>query len=63
VGAWRVERGDDGWAELVTSDDPPAFAGALQLATRVTLLGGDAIARERGGAAILAIAEEPCRPS
>jgi hypothetical protein len=49
VGAWRLERGVDGWIELATDDDPPAFAGALRLAARVTLISGDRVARERGG--------------
>ena len=62
VGAWRLERADDGWVELLTGDDPPAFAGAIQLAQTVTLLSGDAIARERGGAPILRLGES-CRPS
>lgn len=62
VGAWQLERGDDGWVELVTGDDPPAFAGRIQLAQRVTLLSGDAIARERGGVPVLRVGE-PCRPS
>jgi hypothetical protein len=55
VGAWRLERAPDGWAELATDDDPPAFAGALRLAPRVTLLRGDAISRERGGPAVLRV--------
>lgn len=62
VGAWRLERADDGWVELLTGDNPPAFAGAIQLAQTVTLLSGDAIARERGGAPILRLGES-CRPS
>jgi hypothetical protein len=62
VGAWRLERGNDGWVELVTEDSPPAFAGAIQLARTVTLVSGDAIARERGGAPILRLGES-CRPS
>jgi hypothetical protein len=52
---WRLERGDDGWAELVTGDAPPAFAGALQLAPRVTLLVGDAIAAVRSGPPVLEV--------
>lgn len=48
VGKWRVERGTDGWTELVTDDDPPAHAEGLRLVPRVTLLVGDAIASERG---------------
>jgi FHA domain len=55
VGAWALERGDDGWAELVTSDSPPAFADTLQLSPRVTLLAGDAVAAERGGAVVLRV--------
>jgi len=55
VGAWRLERGPDGWVELVTDDDPPAFAGGLHLAPRVTLLRGDAMSRERGGLAVLRV--------
>ena len=55
VGAWRLERGPDGWVELATDDDPPAFAGALRLAPRVTLLRGDAMSRERGGLAVLRV--------
>jgi hypothetical protein len=50
VGRWTVDRGDDGWFELASDDAPPAFAGAIRLAATVTLLQGDAIARERGGA-------------
>jgi hypothetical protein len=55
VGRWRLQRGDDGWVELTTEDDPPAFAGSLQLARCVTLLVGDAIASGRGGATALEI--------
>jgi hypothetical protein len=47
IGAWRLERSADGWVELVSDDAPPAFAGALQLAPRVTLLTGDALASGR----------------
>jgi hypothetical protein len=49
LGRWRLERGGDGWVELVTEDDPPAFDGALRLASRITLLRGDALAAERRG--------------
>jgi hypothetical protein len=62
IGAWRLERGADGWVELVTDDAPAAFAGVLQLAPRVTLVAGDAIARERGGAPVLGVGGA-CRPS
>jgi hypothetical protein len=57
VGAWRLERGADGWVELVTDDDPPAFAGGMRLDARVTLLRGDAIGRERGGVPVLRMGE------
>jgi len=55
IGAWRIERGPDGWVELVTGDAPPAFAGVVRLAARVTLLRGDSIARERGGLPVLRV--------
>jgi hypothetical protein len=55
IGAWLLERGTDGWVELRTDDDPPAFAGALRLAPRVTLLRGDAMSQERGGLAVLRV--------
>jgi hypothetical protein len=55
LGAWRLERGADGWVELATDDDPPAFARAMQLAPRITLLRGDALAAERGGKAHLVV--------
>jgi hypothetical protein len=53
VGRWRLERGDEGWVELATDDDPPAFAGNFRLAMSVTLLAGDALSAERGAAAVL----------
>ena len=55
IGAWRLERGPDGWLELATDDDPPAFAGTLRLAPRVTLLRGEAMSQERGGLAVLRV--------
>jgi hypothetical protein len=57
IGAWWMEGGPDGWVELTTDDDPPAFAGGMRLATRVSLLRGDAIARERGGVPVLRLEE------
>jgi hypothetical protein len=57
IGRWRLERGSDGWIELVTADDPSAFAGSLRLAERVTLLVGDAIAAQRGGPPVLEVLE------
>lgn len=62
VGAWRLERAADGWVELVTDDAPPAFAGALRLAPRVTLVSGDAIARERGGVPVFSVGDA-CPPT
>ncbi len=53
IGRWRLEcvrtPGVEDWIELVTDDAPPAFAGGLRLASRVTLLAGDAFAAESGG--------------
>jgi hypothetical protein len=49
IGPWALERGADGWVELFTGTAHPAFAGALELADRVTLLAGDAIATDREG--------------
>jgi hypothetical protein len=49
VGAWRLEAADDGWVELATDDATPAFAAGIQLASRVTLLAGDAVASRRDG--------------
>jgi hypothetical protein len=56
VGRWRLERGADDWIELVTEDDPPAFAGGLRWAPQATLIAGDSIACERGGVPAIAIA-------
>jgi hypothetical protein len=53
VGRWRLDRGDDGWVELVTDDQPPPFSGSLRLVMRVTLLAGDSFAAERGGTPVL----------
>jgi hypothetical protein len=58
IGRWRLERGDDGWVELITEDAPAAFAGPLRLSAHVTLLGGDAIAADRGGRTVLEMALE-----
>jgi hypothetical protein len=55
VGTWHLELAGDEWTELVTNDDPPAFVGSMGLASRVTLLIGDAIAEARGGATVLRI--------
>ena len=53
VGGWRLERGADGWVELVTGDDPPAYVSDLAVAGQITLLAGDAIATGRGEEPVL----------
>lgn len=55
IGRWRLERGPDEWVELVTDDDPPAFANGLRLAPRVALLRGDALSPSSGGPTELAL--------
>jgi len=54
VGDWRLELGEGGWMELV-STDPSAFLGDAVLASRTTLLAGDRITRARGGACVLEV--------
>ncbi len=53
IGRWRLEcaavSGLGRWVELVTDDEPPAFAAGLRLAGRVTLLSGDVISTDRDG--------------
>ncbi len=55
IGAWRLEASSDGWIELVTDDDPPAYLGTTSLGPRTALLAGDAIGQVRGGAAVLRV--------
>jgi hypothetical protein len=55
IGRWRVERASDDWIELVTDDDPPAFASSIHWVPRATLLAGDAIAQSRGGAPAITV--------
>jgi hypothetical protein len=55
IGAWRLEVASDGWVELVTDDAPAAYIGDLRLVDRVTVIAGDAIACERGGAPVLRV--------
>jgi hypothetical protein len=52
---WIIEPASDGWLELVSSSDHPAYLKDAQLDSRATLLVGDTIARERSGPAILHI--------
>jgi hypothetical protein len=54
--AAAVEIGDPvPWIDLVTGEQPPAFFADLQLAPRVSLLVGDALAAERGGEPVLTL--------
>jgi FHA domain len=56
VGAWRLETAPDGWLELVTDDDPPAYIGGVRIEARTPLLAGDAIAANRGEAGVFCVA-------
>lgn len=53
IGRWRLERGADGWVELVTDEGPPAFVGEMAMGPRIELLWGDAISTERHGPPVL----------
>jgi hypothetical protein len=55
VGAWHIEPASDGWLELVTAERPPAIAANVLLVARVTLLAGDAFAKERGAEPVVRI--------
>ncbi len=61
IGRWRLEcnaiAGIGNWVDLVTEDDPPAFAGGLRLAARIGLLAGDAISTDRDGDVAVAFGE------
>jgi hypothetical protein len=52
---WRLRAGDDGWVELVSSPEAPAYMAGNLLDPVATLLVGDAIGRERGGAPVLRV--------
>jgi hypothetical protein len=62
VGQWRIERATPGsegaWVELVTEEDPPAFMADLRLASRVSLLTGDAFATERSGEPVVLVGSD-----
>ncbi len=70
VGSWRLERvgqGDadanahasaDTWVELVTDDGPHAFMGGLSLASRTSLVRGDAVATERAGTPVVILEDD-----
>ncbi len=51
---WELTHGADGWIELVANGAPP-YVGDVGLGERTTLLVGDVLARERGGAEVLRI--------
>jgi hypothetical protein len=57
IGRWTLARSELAWVELLTEDAPPAFAGGLRLAPRVTVLAGDAIGTEIRGAAAMVFGE------
>lgn len=61
VGSWVLQRGSDGWVELVTHHNPTSYADALELADCVTLLAGDAIAMEREGLPVFQVGVEAAR--
>lgn len=58
VGGWVLERGSDGWIELVTRHDPTGYADGIELADRVTLLAGDAVGTEREGPPVFEVGHE-----
>ncbi len=54
---WQLVAGADAWIELVSSGAAP-FAGDVALGDRTTLLVGDVLAGERGGAEVLRVVGE-----
>jgi len=57
VGPWRLATGTDGWHELVTDDDAPAYLGQARVGNRVSLLAGDAFSESRGGDVVLRVGQ------
>lgn len=59
IGRWRLEAAPPGevgaWIDLVTEDEPPAFAAGIRLVSRVSLLKGDTLSAERHGDALLVV--------
>jgi hypothetical protein len=51
---WELAAGDGGWVEIGCEGAPP-YAGDVRLGERVTLLSGDVLTNERGGAEILRV--------
>jgi len=54
---WELREGTDPWIELVT-EGRDAYIGEMSLVAKVTLLVGDVLAAERGGAEILRVVGE-----
>jgi len=54
---WELAAGADGWIELVAHGSPP-LAADVALSERTTLLIGDALSSERGGAEVLRVVGE-----
>jgi hypothetical protein len=52
--SWELVPSDGGWIELACDGAPP-YAGDVRLGERVTLLSGDVLASERGGAEVLRV--------
>lgn len=52
---WRIEVASDGWVELVSSKDNPAYFGRVVLDPRASLLHGDELSAERGGPCVLKV--------
>lgn len=53
---WRLEAATDGWLELVSSAESPAYIGEVLLEPRTSLLRGDELSARRGGPRVLKIA-------
>jgi hypothetical protein len=54
--AWELTSGEGGWIDLAAR--APAFFGEVALADRITLLVGDVVSSERGGAEVLRVVGE-----
>jgi hypothetical protein len=52
---WRLEAATDGWLELVSTRDKPAYLGDVVLDPRTSLLHGDEISAERGAPRVLKV--------
>jgi hypothetical protein len=56
IAGWRLETAADGWVELHTDEQHPAFVRDLALAIPTTLLRGDELSPTRGGEPVLRFA-------